>query len=398
MKHPRLAPQSPLLALSLALVSLGLTGLAPQQEATNASGAAAVAVEPAAETVRWQAIADAWQPGVPAETFRVTDVIDGDTIRIDYRGKSESLRLLSVDAEEKLSPRARTDGSKPETLFGEATRVWARGFFAEHAKVGDELRVGLIFPGKSESRDVYGRLLCHVVLPDGRDFNLLLVREGWSPYFTKYGYSSLCHDAFAAAQLLARSEQRGMWNPKVNEPEKVGAPKVARPYDRLLPWWEASAQALANYEARRKESPDTVLFAESADELAAALARGKPVEVFGSVFRLFEESDGSQTVLLRSPEPERALRLVIPRAQRAALAGLALETRTEEFVQNHLVARGTLTQGPRGFEMRIESADRLAPAGPEVDEIEQPLPQPAEQPEPAKGSAPLPREPAPAGA
>lgn len=396
MQHPRLAPQSPLLALLLALLSLGLTGLAPQQEAPSAT---AVAADPAqsAETRRWQAIADSWRPGVPAETFRVTDVIDGDTIRIDYRGKSESLRLLSVDAEEKLSPRARTDGSKPETLFGEATRVWAREFFAQNAKVGDELRVGLVFPGKAETRDVYGRLLCHVVLPDGRDFNLLLVREGWSPYFTKYGYSALCHDAFAAAQLLARAEQRGVWNPKVNEPKQEGAPKVARPYDRLLPWWEASAQALARYEARRKESPQTVLFAETADELAAALARGKPVEVFGSIFRLFEESDGSLTVLLRSPEPERALRLVIPRAQRAALAGLALETRSEEFVQNHLVARGTLVQGARGFEIRIESAEQLAPAGPEVEDIEQPLPQPADVVAPKVDEAPLQREPAPAG-
>ena len=63
--------------------------------------------------------------------------------------------------------------------------------------------VGLAFPDGVEANDVYGRLLCHVILADGTDFNLKLVELGKSPYFNKYGNSRICHDEFVATQAAA---------------------------------------------------------------------------------------------------------------------------------------------------------------------------------------------------
>ena len=46
--------------------------------------------------------------------FLVTEVIDGDTIRVIVRGKSESVRLLAIDTPETKDPR------KPVQCFGKA--------------------------------------------------------------------------------------------------------------------------------------------------------------------------------------------------------------------------------------------------------------------------------------
>ena len=113
----------------------------------------------------------------------------------------------------------------------------------------------LLFPEGVEKRDVYGRLLCHVILMDGRDFNLLLVEQGKSPYFNKYGNSRLKHEEFVAAQAEAKRRQLGVWNPMTNMPKTEGAPAAKRPYDRLLPWWQARADAI---DAFRKQLTELV--------------------------------------------------------------------------------------------------------------------------------------------
>src|SRR6185369_6915200 len=108
-------------------------------------------------------------------------------------------------------------------------------------KDGESPKIGLLFPGGVEQRDVYGRLLCEVILPDGTNYDLMLVKLGKSPYFNKYGNDQVDHAAFVAAQKKAQEEKLGIWNPKANEPETKGAPSAKRPYAELLPWWDARA-------------------------------------------------------------------------------------------------------------------------------------------------------------
>ena len=49
----------------------------------------------------------------------------------------------------------------------------------------------------------YGRLLAYVIL-DGNNYNLELIQEGWSPYYTKYGNSEKHHTEFVFAEKEAR--------------------------------------------------------------------------------------------------------------------------------------------------------------------------------------------------
>jgi len=292
------------------------------------------------------------QPAPPTELYEVVKIVDGDTIHILRGGEKEKLRLLSVDTEEKLSPGMTSDPSKPQTVFGEETRLWTLAFFEQFRSQDGKLRVGLRFPEERESYDVYGRLLCHVLLPDGTDFNLLLVELGKSPYFNKYGHSLIAHDDFVRAQVRARRNLLGIWDPLTNEPATAGAPTAKRPYDRLLPWWQARANAIDAYRRRAAADPLKVLHAENPDDLDAAFAAQlAEVTIFGSPDRFFEESDGSQTVLLRATDRSRALRIRIPKEARPAFESFDLESLREQYHQNYVFVRGVLRRGERGLEI-----------------------------------------------
>ena len=210
---------------------------------------------------------------VEAEWVELDKVVDGDTLRVHRNGKSEPLRLMSVDTEERLGPGHSGSATKPQTVFGEETALWAERLFADLGKDGAPPRVGLVFPGGAEARDVYGRLLCHVLLPDGTDYNLMLVKLGRSPYFNKYGNDPIDDAGFAAAQRAARKAQIGVWDPSTNQPTTKGAPSAKRHYPELIAWWNARSIAVEGWRKRSAVQADAV-DAEDASALERALRSG----------------------------------------------------------------------------------------------------------------------------
>jgi endonuclease YncB( thermonuclease family) len=299
-----------------------------------------------------------------AEWVDLEKVVDGDTLRVRRHGKSELLRLLCVDTEERLGPGHPASATKPQTVFGEETALWAEKVFAGFAKDGAPAKVGLVFPGGAEKHDVYDRLLCHVLLPGGEDYNLTLVKLGKSPYFNKYGNDLLDDAGFAAAQRAARQAKLGIWDPATNEPKTPGAPSAKRPYAELIAWWNARSIAVESWRKVSAARPSAV-DAEDPSALARAEASGEEVDVFGEVDRIFEEKSGDRTVLFRCVEKGSALRVVVPAAQKEAHAALDLDAATREFRQNYVWVHGRIARGARGFEMRSEGADRWRRAGPE---------------------------------
>jgi len=318
------------------------------------------AFAPGDETTSARAGSDA---RAPEELFEVLRVVDGDTVHIRRKGEYEKIRLLSVDTEERIREGS---GGKLQTVFGEECALWAIRFFKDLADEDGKTRIGLRFPKDVEARDVYGRLLAHVILSDGRDFNLLLVEKGKSPYFNKYGNSLISHEAFVEAQREARKKQLGIWNPATNEPKTEGAPAAKRDYDQLMPWWEARAQAIDGFRERSAEQPEAVLSSEDADGIEAAVTAKREVEVFGAVDRTFEESNGDLTVLLRATDRDRSVRVVVPRRLRESVAKIVdFEAVRDAFRQNYVYVRGTLTSGRRGPRIETKIADQWRLAGPE---------------------------------
>jgi micrococcal nuclease len=299
-----------------------------------------------------------------AEWVEVERVVDGDTLRVQLRGRSESLRLISVDTEERLGPGHPASATKPQTVFGEETALWAEKLFAGLGVDGARPRVGLVFPDGIEKRDVYDRLLCHVLLPDRSDYNLLLVKLGKSPYFNKYGNDPIDDAGFTAAQRAARQEKLGIWDPATNVPKTPGAPSAKRPYPELIAWWNARSLAVESWRKRSAVQPSAV-DAEDPEALERAALSGAEIDVFGELERIFEETNGDRTVLFRHGEKRPALRVVIPEASKEAHAALDLDLATRAFRQNYVWVHGQVRRGARGYEIRSEGPDRWRRAGPE---------------------------------
>jgi micrococcal nuclease len=164
------------------------------------------------------------------QNLQITQVVDGDTVKVYLHGKTESLRLICVDTEESYS-----HTSKPVTVAGKAASEMAKKYFA--TADGGLAKIDIEFDtddpveiAVEKHRDNYGRLLCYVY-KCGENYNLKLIAEGWSPYFVKYGRSRLYHREMTEAEAAAKAYNLVIWNPITN------AKIPSRNYANLLPWW-----------------------------------------------------------------------------------------------------------------------------------------------------------------
>jgi micrococcal nuclease len=139
-------------------------------------------------------------------------IVDGDTIIVDYQGKHEKVRLLCVNTPESVHP-----DKKQNVPMGKVASDYTK-------KRLTGKYVDLEFEGFLRGR--YGRLLVYVFV-DGKNFNLELVKQGLSPYYTKYGLSQKYDKEFRAAERLARKEKLGIW----------GDPGLRDEYLRLKSKW-----------------------------------------------------------------------------------------------------------------------------------------------------------------
>ncbi len=141
------------------------------------------------------------QPPAPGQYLvaRVERVVDGDTIIVSIADREERVRLLNVDTPESVHP----DKSK-NTQMGKLA--------AEYTRVALEGRqVRLEGDSETETRDRYGRLLSYVLV-DGTNFNVALVREGFSGYEVEFGASRRYDRDFQNAESAARETGRGIWS------------------------------------------------------------------------------------------------------------------------------------------------------------------------------------------
>ncbi len=143
---------------------------------------------------------------IPAHAvqYPVIKVIDGDTTDVIYQGKKERVRLLAIDTPESVHP----DQSRNTFMDRKASKYIK-------SRLTDKT-VGLEF--EQRKRGKYRRLLAYVIL-DGKNFNLELVREGWSPDYTKYGKSENHHADFVAAEKKALAKPSNIWAAKTKTPD-----------------------------------------------------------------------------------------------------------------------------------------------------------------------------------
>ena len=207
-------------------------------------------------------------------------VVDGDTIRVDLPNPHgiQSIRILCLDTEEKPGSR----GSKPKTPWGQKATERAEQFFQ------GAQQVTLEFPGVEsvevclqKYRGNFNRVLAYVYLGE-QDFQEVMIREGYSPYFSKYGNANFDanHHRYRLAEREAQMANIGVWNQAlVNGEER-------RNYASLSTWWNLRAVLIDRYRAHLAAGKtiyntrlDYQLIKQKAQE-------GKTVTLFTEVSRL----------------------------------------------------------------------------------------------------------------
>jgi len=133
-------------------------------------------------------------------TCRVVHVVDGDTLHIDMpdAGKPYTIvRLWGVDAPET----AKAWLNEPaEPLAGEAAALARR--------LADGQLVTLALQ-QHELRDLHGRIVAYVTLPDGSSLNEQLILAGLATADERFPHEQV--DRYRLLEAQARHDGRGLW-------------------------------------------------------------------------------------------------------------------------------------------------------------------------------------------
>ncbi len=143
-------------------------------------------------------------PTAPASTpqytyYSVTDVVDGDTIKVSMNGTITTLRLIGMDTPETVDPR------KPVQCFGKEASNKAKELLS-----GKKVRLEM--DPSQGTLDTYGRTLAYVYRDDGLFYNKHMIEQGYAheyTYRTPYKYQT----EFKNAQKTAQANQAGLWSP-----------------------------------------------------------------------------------------------------------------------------------------------------------------------------------------
>lgn len=131
--------------------------------------------------------------------YLVTDVVDGDTIKVSINGVVDTVRIIGINTPETVDPR------KPVECFGKEASMKANSLLSgKTITLESDISQG--------DRDKYGRLLRYVFLSDSADYGKYMISNGYAYEYTydiPYKYQS----NYKQAQILAESLKVGLWSP-----------------------------------------------------------------------------------------------------------------------------------------------------------------------------------------
>jgi len=133
------------------------------------------------------------------KTFKVINVVDGDTIDIDvadYQSDRTRVRLWGVDTPETKNPKTGVMYFGPEASE-----------FTTQKALGQNVII-LLDPTRS-NRGKYKRLLAYVQLQDETILNELLISQGFG--YTDTRFDCCYKNKYRQLQALAIGQKRGLW-------------------------------------------------------------------------------------------------------------------------------------------------------------------------------------------
>lgn len=136
-------------------------------------------------------------------SYLVTEVVDGDTIKLMIDGEEQTARLIGIDTPETVDPR------KDVQCYGKEASDQTKRLLLNQL-------VEIEFDSSQTETDKYGRLLLYIWrISDNLFVNEYLVKEGYAREYTyniPYKYQSL----FKQLQTEAMNNKRGLWGDVCN--------------------------------------------------------------------------------------------------------------------------------------------------------------------------------------
>jgi micrococcal nuclease len=131
-----------------------------------------------------------------SQSYVVDRVVDGDTFEIMYEGVKTKVRLIGVDTPETVK------AGTPVQWYGNDASNFTK-------KTLENQKVRLEFD--KNPRDIYGRLLAYVYLPNGDMLNVVLLHRGYAK--TSFYYPNTRHKKmFLDIEQQAQKDMVGMWD------------------------------------------------------------------------------------------------------------------------------------------------------------------------------------------
>ena len=133
--------------------------------------------------------------------YKVVEVIDGDTIRVEMNNKTDTVRLLGINTPEVENP------YKHQECFGsEASK--------KTKKLLEGKMVYLLADPQSSDRGRYGRLLRYVFLSNGEFINADLIKEGYACNYIYEPFQFMKY--FDYLEKKAQKSRLGLWGQRCN--------------------------------------------------------------------------------------------------------------------------------------------------------------------------------------
>lgn len=293
--------------------------------------------------------------------FKISKVIDGDTFR--FEGLDNSTRLLGIDTEETFKSDDAEQKSneialnwesyyqtekgdsrfpvKSDSPFGYETKKWAEDFFKDITTARLEIE------DTNRTVDIYGRYLVYLfIVKDGSEinYNVECVRQGYSPYFNKYGNSKRFHQEFVDAQNHAKSNNLGIWNSEG---------KHYPDYEERITWWNKRANQLEDFDLKYSGKDNYFNLSDEYDFSRLESNVGQEITAFGSISDVLTKKF---PYLLRIPHnKQQTFEIVVFEENQ----NLLQEIDVEELKNYYVYIRGTLSKHKDRYQIVLKDKNQI---------------------------------------
>lgn len=293
--------------------------------------------------------------GTTVETT-VERVVDGDTAVVTINGRSEKLRMSNLDTEE-----SNHGSDKPVTPWGKKAKERATALLPPGTAVTLEFAGAEPLAECLERyQDNFGRLLVWVHIGE-QDFQEVMIGEGYSPYFNKYGNADFAshHARYLAAERTAQIDHVGVWDQvTVNGSEQ-------RNYALLGVWWTLRAELIDDYRALSAARPELLNSRLDYARLRELAGQGQQATVFTELRTYTPVGQNKAIVDIGSKAQPFKLFLPETDSEKGQQILRLLDTRYIPGGETHVRRGYAYVQGPLALfrdepEIVVTSADQIA--------------------------------------